>query len=314
MSLGQLLNYADSDEEDLGSDGGSASEHSSANELRDVYYDGPSANKENMPLVSPLEDEAKGEKILSDTNIGKSHKRGVDELSPNYTDSEGEEDHYLDTSIMSNISSTGKPAKKRNSGLVSFSYGAEDGSDMEESDEDEYNTANEEPHEDSNSNQDSNQEPMDMDTGSDDDIQMLIPSEKNERDLGIELPPPPPGKASQKLQDNVMKLVSNVYQGHKNYNALIQNKKEFRNPSIYEKLIDLLDLDEMGTNYSPGQFDPYFWIESKESNYEALAKVQSDLMEKRAKDKTKVEVVSGAKKDGEPIKRKSRFDQQQPSR
>lgn len=32
-------------------------------------------------------------------------------------------------------------------------------------------------------------------------------------------------------------------------NYIIQRKKEFRNPSIYEKLIQFCAIDELGTNY-----------------------------------------------------------------
>jgi hypothetical protein len=34
-------------------------------------------------------------------------------------------------------------------------------------------------------------------------------------------------------------------------NFQIQQRKQFRNPSIYEKLIDHLDIEEIGTNYPP---------------------------------------------------------------
>lgn len=35
----------------------------------------------------------------------------------------------------------------------------------------------------------------------------------------------------------------------KDMKALIQNKKQFRNPCIYEKLIELCNIQEMGTNF-----------------------------------------------------------------
>jgi hypothetical protein len=37
--------------------------------------------------------------------------------------------------------------------------------------------------------------------------------------------------------------------GQLNMNDVIQTMKMFRNPSIYEKLISHLDIDEFGTNY-----------------------------------------------------------------
>lgn len=51
------------------------------------------------------------------------------------------------------------------------------------------------------------------------------------------------------LQEKVIRCLNEVQRGNKDYNTMIQNNKEFRNPGIYEKLIDLLQLDEMGTNY-----------------------------------------------------------------
>lgn len=50
-------------------------------------------------------------------------------------------------------------------------------------------------------------------------------------------------------QEKVQRFLNEVRRGNKDYNMMIQNNKEFRNPGIYEKLIDLLQLDEMGTNY-----------------------------------------------------------------
>lgn len=136
---------------------------------------------------------------------------------------------------------------------------------------------------------------------------------------GIKLPPAPVGKkCSQALQDKIAKAVADMRRGHWDYNT-IQNKKEFRNPSIYEKLVDHLRLNENGTNYPVALYDPHCW--GKESFYEELARVQKEEMEKRErekKDKTKVDFVSGTKKGGgsgaeeEIKKRKSRFDSGRP--
>lgn len=80
-------------------------------------------------------------------------------------------------------------------------------------------------------------------------------------------------------------------------NYMIQRKKEFRNPSIYEKLIQFCAIDELGTNYPKDMFDPHGWTE--DSYYEALAKAQKiemDKLEKAKKERTKIEFVTGTKK------------------
>lgn len=65
------------------------------------------------------------------------------------------------------------------------------------------------------------------------------------------------------------------------YNRIIQNKKQFRNPSIYEKLIQFCDIDELGTNFPPELYDGHLF--GKESYYEELGKVQKVEMDKREK-------------------------------
>ncbi|XP_063603781.1 SAP30-binding protein-like [Penaeus indicus] len=130
----------------------------------------------------------------------------------------------------------------------------------------------------------------------------------------------PPKLATSRLpacyQEKVQRFLNEVRRGNKDYNMMIQNNKEFRNPGIYEKLIDLLQLDEMGTNYPLDMFDPHCW--GKESYYDEIARVQKEEMdrrEKERKDKTKVDIISGTKKpqEEEAKKRKSRFDQGGPS-
>uniref|UniRef100_A0A6A7G6J2 SAP30-binding protein-like n=2 Tax=Hirondellea gigas TaxID=1518452 RepID=A0A6A7G6J2_9CRUS len=137
---------------------------------------------------------------------------------------------------------------------------------------------------------------------------------------GITLPSAPIGKkCSQTLQDKISRAVAGVKGGAKDYNTLL-DKKEFRNPSIYEKLVDHLRLDENGTNYPVALYDPHCW--GKESYYEELARVQKEEMEKREKERkerTKVDFISGMKKSAggtgveeETKKRKSRFDAGRP--
>lgn len=125
---------------------------------------------------------------------------------------------------------------------------------------------------------------------------------------GVQLPPEAPGQCSTELQEKISRLYEKM-QNQLDMNALIQKRKDFRNPSIYEKLLQFCAINELGTNYPPTIYDPLKW--DKQSYYEELAKVQKVEMDKREKDrKSKVEVVSGTKKqDDESKKRKSKWDQ-----
>ncbi|XP_030849282.1 SAP30-binding protein [Strongylocentrotus purpuratus] len=107
----------------------------------------------------------------------------------------------------------------------------------------------------------------------------------------VTLPPEPPGRCSRHLQEKI----SSYYKKNLNLNQIIQRRKDFRNPSIYEKMINFLGVDELGTNYPKDMYDPYSWKES--SYYEALAKAQREEIQKKKekdkKEKTKVEFVTG---------------------
>ncbi|KAF5292382.1 hypothetical protein FQA39_LY03416 [Lamprigera yunnana] len=142
----------------------------------------------------------------------------------------------------------------------------------------------------------------------DKDTPTIVEMEREEDD-GVQLPPEPLGHCSTDLQEKILKLHEKMQNNALDMNAVIQQRKDFRNPSIYEKLIQFCGINELGTNYPPEIYDPLRW--GKESFYEELAKVQKVEMEKREKDrKLKTEVVSGTKKqDDDPKKRKSKWDQ-----
>nr|XP_061808083.1 SAP30-binding protein-like [Nerophis lumbriciformis] len=117
----------------------------------------------------------------------------------------------------------------------------------------------------------------------------------------IRIPPEPPGRCSSQLQEKIHKLYERKLHGDFDTNSHIQKKKEFRNPSIYEKLIQFCSIDELGTNYPKDMFDPHGW--SEDSYYEALAKAQKiemDKLEKAKKERTKIEFVTGTKKGSNP--------------
>ncbi|NXM43734.1 S30BP protein, partial [Gymnorhina tibicen] len=113
----------------------------------------------------------------------------------------------------------------------------------------------------------------------------------------IKIPPEPPGRCSNQLQDKIQKLYELKTKECMDMNYMIQRKKEFHNPSLYEKLIQFCSIDEIGTNYPKDVFDPHGW--SEDSYYEALAKAQKIEMDKLVKakrERTKIEFVTGTKK------------------
>lgn len=126
---------------------------------------------------------------------------------------------------------------------------------------------------------------------------------------GVQLPAEPSGKCSDELQNKIARLHEKMQDNALDMNAVIQQRKDFRNPSIYEKLIIYCSINELGTNYPPIIYDPTKW--NKESYYEELAKVQKIEMDKREKErKNKVEFVVGTKKvEDDAKKRKSKWDQ-----
>jgi hypothetical protein len=123
---------------------------------------------------------------------------------------------------------------------------------------------------------------------------------------GFSLPPEPKSRPNPKLQENVTKISQKMIQ-NPNYdlNQFVQDNKSFRNPSIYDKLIQHCGINELGTNFLPDHWDPLSY--GPESYYEELAKAQKSEMdkhEKQKKENIKTEVIV---KEG---KRKSKWDVQ----
>lgn len=85
------------------------------------------------------------------------------------------------------------------------------------------------------------------------------------------------------------------------FNSVMQNRKEFKNPSIYEKLLLHCGLDESGTNFSSNLFDRFNW--GKEAHYDQLDIAQQKSMSQLEKSKTQnatVKIVSGVAKHPSP--------------
>ncbi|GBP31953.1 SAP30-binding protein [Eumeta japonica] len=153
---------------------------------------------------------------------------------------------------------------------------------------------------------------MDVDTD-----EAVLRSDADDSQDDVVIPPEPPGKCPKELQDNIAKFYTRMMNEGLDMNKIIQDRKNFRNPSIYEKLIQFCDINELDTNYPPEIYDPLKW--GKESYYDELAKVQKiemDRREKERKEKAKIDIISGVAKKSESDeekKRKSKWDQAAPN-
>lgn len=119
----------------------------------------------------------------------------------------------------------------------------------------------------------------------------------------VPLPPEPRGRCAPALQEKITRLYQRKLRDCCDMNASIQMRKDFRNPSIYEKLVAYCGIDELGTNYPPEAYDPHMW--GPESYYEELSRQQKEEMDKRKK-KAKVDFLTGTAK--KPDTRKSKWD------
>ncbi|XP_011314879.1 SAP30-binding protein [Fopius arisanus] len=117
-------------------------------------------------------------------------------------------------------------------------------------------------------------------------IQLLSHDESMLDDL---IPPEPEGKYPPELQEKIAAFHIKMETDGLDLNGVIENRKDFKNPSIYSKLVSFCEINELGTNYSLDYFDPFKW--GQESYYEELGKTQDACMEKLSK-------KSKAKADG----------------
>lgn len=110
----------------------------------------------------------------------------------------------------------------------------------------------------------------------------------------VNLPPIPPGHCKPVLQAKIVQLLHKRKQRNIGLNKSVQNRKDFRNPSIYDKLVSFLGLDELGSNYEQRLFDEKAW--GPDCYFDVLGRLQKEQYEKKEKDKAKrkqVEFVSG---------------------
>lgn len=102
-----------------------------------------------------------------------------------------------------------------------------------------------------------------------------------ERGPPVQLPPEPPTKSSDELQARISEFCDKTRRRGLDLLGSIQRKKDFRNPSMYEKLIVHCDIDELGSNFPSEIYDPHEF--RKEDHYDELAKRQTEAMHKLEK-------------------------------
>lgn len=132
---------------------------------------------------------------------------------------------------------------------------------------------------------------------------------KYEKKYGFQLPPESNAEPDPKLQETITNINQKIKNSKFDLNQYIQDRKDFRNPSIYDKLIQFCNINELGTNFPPEIYDVSIY--GPESFYEELArsqKLEMDKLEKQKKENSKPEVIIK-----ELSKRKSKWDQQAPS-
>lgn len=163
---------------------------------------------------------------------------------------------------------TVKPHPKKPSHLRLVSYNddnavSDDGEDDDRQDDDDGN--NQDSAANQNADMEVNQEVGSSKTQTNDDqsskeagADAAAAKRDKATEYGFQLPPEPKGKCPAELQDKITNMHAKMKQGM-DMNRLIQDRKEFRNPSIYEKLIQFCDINELGTNYPPEIYDPLQW-------------------------------------------------------
>jgi hypothetical protein len=112
----------------------------------------------------------------------------------------------------------------------------------------------------------------------------------------IRLPAEPKATCSQVLQNKIIQVTERMRDFNYSINNDIHNKKSFKNPSIYEKLIEVYGINEFGSSF-PNH------IEDLKSNgfmfYDELDAVQRAdwaKKEKEKKERTKIEMISAIRK------------------
>lgn len=93
------------------------------------------------------------------------------------------------------------------------------------------------------------------------------------------IPPEPETPCDPEREAKVAHFLSLRESGHK-LNEHLQRNKAFRNPRIYAKLVEFIELDEVGSNFPKEEFDPHGF--PHEAYIDGLMEAQQRVMEERA--------------------------------
>eukprot|EP00051_Salpingoeca_urceolata_P018328 m.256554 g.256554 ORF g.256554 m.256554 type:complete len:524 (-) comp19172_c2_seq8:35-1606(-) len=122
------------------------------------------------------------------------------------------------------------------------------------------------------------------------------------------LPTPATGECPEHVKAKLRKLAE-LRESGGNINRKIEKAKMYRNPSIYEKLIDIMKLDETGTNFPKDKYNPSQW--GPEDRAERLAERQKEYEKQQFKanaNRSEIPFVQG-QPDHANRKRKNAWDQ-----
>mmetsp|Transcript_8621 Transcript_8621/g.22264 ORF Transcript_8621/g.22264 Transcript_8621/m.22264 type:complete len:257 (+) Transcript_8621:125-895(+) len=98
------------------------------------------------------------------------------------------------------------------------------------------------------------------------------------------LPPRPAGQPESHLTKSVNLLLQKKREGM-DMNRYIRSMRPFQNPSLYEKLIDMMGIDQIGSNCPKQVYDPNRWGE--DDYFDRLAAARNAADAKRAEARRK---------------------------
>ncbi|CAD5211131.1 unnamed protein product [Bursaphelenchus xylophilus] len=101
-----------------------------------------------------------------------------------------------------------------------------------------------------------------------------------------QLPPEPEGEVDPDVEANFHRFFKYKEQRKCDMNKLLTERKDFKNPSMYEKLKEQFDIDEYGSNFDKRKHE--FIQFEDEDYYDALSETQAKITEKEQSRRKKV--------------------------